>query len=105
MTVSILDNESPDTLPPYIMSNVLTKWALESWDRSYLEKYYILHWRTDYFIDKSNSSSLHHDGVEYLILYHRCLIAQIKESDSKEVALSFRKLKSFPYGYVLVKPL
>jgi hypothetical protein len=103
MTISILSNESPDTLPPYIMSNVLTKWALESWDRSYLEKYYILHWRAEYLVDKSNSSSLHHDGVEYLILYHRCMIAQIKRE--KEVVLSFRKLKSFPYGYVLVKPL
>lgn len=101
MTVSILENES--SLPPYIISNVLNKWALESWDRSYLQKYYILHWETEYFINKSNSSTLHHDGIEYLILYHRCMIADIKKE--KDIALSFRKLKSFPYGYVLVKPL
>jgi hypothetical protein len=97
------DHLESGNLPEYLMNDVISKWTLDAWQRSHLSNYYILHWSTPYFLAQSNKASLNHEGIEYLILYHKCMVAYIKEHD--QVALSFRKLKSFPYGYVLVKPI
>jgi hypothetical protein len=102
--ISLLTQESdPILLPNYLMTDVLTRWSLETWHRNYLSNYYILHWKTPYFQSKPSPDRITHDGLEYLILLHKCNHEQLDAAE--EIALSFRKLKNFSYGYVLVRPL
>lgn len=84
---------------------ILDYWVIPPALKDRLDKYYLLHWEKDYFFNQSLTGRIVHQDVEYLVLYHQCLPLHMTRADVKQVALSFRKLASMPYGYVLVKPI
>lgn len=84
------------------LNTILSQWNIPERVRDKLEKYYLLRWQTDYFKIFMKSGVIVHQGQEYQIIYHDCLPAHL--DSTPEVMLSFRKLASLKYGYVLVKP-
>lgn len=61
-----------------------------------LEEYFILHWKSKYFIEKLSNGSISHNflnrSTEYLVVYQNCTPAGVKKAHS--VKLSFRKPKN-----------
>lgn len=81
-----------------------SKWCLSPEQVQELDHYYILSWSRNHFLTRiSESVEIFREGVSYLVL------TESNQSpfliDTEQVLLSFRKLKSFSYGYVLVRPM
>jgi hypothetical protein len=85
------------------ISAVLQKWSLTREERTILDKYFILYWETEYFLNVSGTGKITKEDIDYLIIYPFGLPIHIPEQAN--VALSFRKFKSMSYGYVLVKSI
>ena len=83
---------------------VMTQFHLSQELGAKLEKYYLLHWSTEYFLETAlRYTTIIHQDKEYLILYEKDNLKDVIRS--KNVAVSFRFLGNgiSNYGYALVK--
>jgi hypothetical protein len=88
-----------------MMSNLdyLTKtWELSPEQREQLDRYYILHWTSSYFLGHNPRyyETINHQGTVYKIVLYKCKWEDL--SKVLDVRLSFRKNKEHKTGYVLV---
>lgn len=75
--------------------------------RKALDKYFLLHWSTEYFLEQlanPESGFLIKDGIRYYVMYQELLDNEYVKQYS-DLRLSFRKLSSLPFGFVLVRSL
>lgn len=96
-----LGNQTPEQ---YIRGKLVTEFYLPSDIRSFLHKYYLLHWTGEYFQNLYYRSGpwINHQDNKYLVVWQdsdcRPVLAASK------VQLSFRKLyQDDIHGYVIVK--
>ena len=84
---------------------IQSDWALSKTDISKLDKYYILHWSTEYFFKRLEiwETQILHQDIVYTVKFHNCDKSHFQWSD--QVALSFRKSMLLNTGTVLVKPI
>jgi hypothetical protein len=83
------------------LSSVLSKWSLDHEEQTILDKYFILYWETRHFQSLSRIGTITRQDIDYHIIYHQCLPNAL--DNHPYVALSFRRINSMTYGYVLVK--
>ncbi len=83
----------------------LREWNIPAYTRKYFEKYYLLHWSSQFFIGNrlAYGNVIEHQGENYFIILHKCSMDEIALSE--QVQLSFRKLENKLFGIVLVRPL
>lgn len=95
-------NEWAPGIPKSPFSATLTSWELDPKDQELLEKYYLLHWESNYFWHKYHEGSgiLLREGIYYSTIFFEGVLPP----NRKIVLMSFRKPKGFPMGYVLVRP-
>ena len=86
-------------------SAVLLDWNIPAPLAEELEKYYLLLWQGEYFRElvRKGYGRLKHQDTDYAILYYSGMIRETMAATN--VAVSFRKMKHFPYGYVMVRPV
>jgi hypothetical protein len=90
-------------------------YALSSWDippayLDRLDRYYLLHWKTDWFYEQCRDpiktgiyfSSIRHQDIDYNVQWPVEGIALIR--DYAEMILSFRRINGWERGYVLIRP-
>lgn len=70
--------------------------------KEHLDHYFILRWTGSHFREVASEGYLTKDGIDYLIIHHHCIPRNCY--DARTVLLSFRKHRSYTYGYVLVTP-
>ncbi len=89
---------SPGQIPIYV--HALNTFYIPPQLTHLLEKYYLLHWETEYFLETQTRTPCRiiREDIEYLVV-------RPTRIETPRVKLSFRKLPRFKYGYVLVEPL
>lgn len=71
-----------------------------------LERYYKLHWSSDYFFNRMQDGTITtSDGIQYLLIYRNCTPGMLRTCG--QIQLSFRQAKKeFELcNYVLISPL
>ena len=84
---------------------VMLDWNIPPEQSELLEKYYLLHWSGEYFMEqyRHGYGRLHHQGTNYSILFYSGMTRECM--NAPDVAISFRKMKLFPYGYAMIRSL
>lgn len=71
--------------------------------------YKLLYWDAQYLLSRVRDGLLEQDGVEYLVIYHRCTRGNVLAAKGSQVALSFRTAKRdfglVPYVLVSLAPV
>lgn len=88
-----------------IIHGYLRTWNIPSHTRKYFDKYYLLHWSTEYFLASrlAYGNIIEHQGENYFIVLHKCSLEELTKCET--VQLSFRKLENKLFGIALVRPL
>ena len=77
-------------------------WSISSVYRDNFDIYNLLHWDRSYFMHKSVGGIIGHEGVIFQINYYKCDPRDLYKY--RDVILSFRRVKGFDRGWVLVRP-
>jgi hypothetical protein len=56
-----------------------------------LESYYLLYWSPEHFFTHMKDGMLEHNGVKYMVVYHKCTPEGLKRHE--KMVLSFRSAK------------
>ena len=75
----------PRSTAIYVVQN---HWHIDSY-RHLLQRYFLLHWETDYFIRKLQDGRIEKDGILYSVFYYQCTPVSISKH---RIKLSFREL-------------
>ncbi len=88
-----------------IHSHCISTFSIPKTCLSQLSNYFILHWEGSYLEEQQKKSlgAIWREGIEYLVIYHHCLPRDC--FSSPQCALSFRRMKEYSYGYVLISPI
>lgn len=99
----------PDSLHKYPesssdISHCLFSWEMPQEQLAALDRYYLLHWDTSYFRTyHSQLSCIPHKGIDYYTVYSDGHLPKDLFS-FREMILSFRRIKGWQSGYVLIRP-
>jgi hypothetical protein len=99
----------PGPLPKFPKSSSNVSHCLFSWEippdqQALLDRYYLLHWQTDYFLEHhSRVSEIPHQGINYYTHFMDGIIPK-NLFKYQEMILSFRRIRGWTSGYVLIRP-
>jgi hypothetical protein len=77
-------------------------WNIPLHIRDHLDRYYVLHWETKYFLQNAQMEFIDHQGIPYSVAYYGVLPPTIHKYE--KILLSFRKPANAERGIVLIRP-
>ena len=94
--MSALEAISEYGVPPSIVHHIaLNNWTITDAYRDCFSKYYLLHWNTGFMLNQVVDGMIEHDGIDYIVIYHRTtrgqIVHELQTGYKKQVMLSFRK--------------
>jgi hypothetical protein len=92
--------------PSYLHSVLVNEFCIKESLQEYLESYFILYWRGEYFISQMKEGSITHDGKQFIVVFDEgASRGKILANEDCIVAVSFRQAEpqfKLP-AYVLVQ--